>query len=197
MFCPECRAEHRPSFTRCADCDVDLVQELPVGLSGTEKTLRRTWSRRTEVLPKILVSCSERSPWQNPRSLAVSISPWARTVFLILHLSCLAGFQVSLSFRSRLSKENFLLNSKRNALLSCPNHLRVAPGMSAWSCPPAPFNGLGLGASFCNTLLFAGHSEGLIPEWTPVLARPGVGQSQFSHYFGWGCRPATTVLTNC
>src|SRR5713226_5000778 len=45
MFCPECRAEHRPGFTRCADCDVDLVQELPVELSGTEKTLQRTWSR--------------------------------------------------------------------------------------------------------------------------------------------------------
>ena len=28
MFCPECRAEYRPGFTRCSDCDVDLVQEL-------------------------------------------------------------------------------------------------------------------------------------------------------------------------
>jgi|ERR1700736_6717946 len=29
MFCPECKAEYRPSFTRCADCDVDLVATLP------------------------------------------------------------------------------------------------------------------------------------------------------------------------
>jgi hypothetical protein len=29
MFCPECKAEYRPGFTRCADCDVDLVWELP------------------------------------------------------------------------------------------------------------------------------------------------------------------------
>jgi hypothetical protein len=29
MFCPECRAEYRPGFTRCSDCDVDLVHELP------------------------------------------------------------------------------------------------------------------------------------------------------------------------
>lgn len=29
MFCPECRAEYREGFTRCADCDVDLVAELP------------------------------------------------------------------------------------------------------------------------------------------------------------------------
>src|SRR3981081_2511730 len=29
MFCPECRAEYRPGFTRCSDCDVDLVPEIP------------------------------------------------------------------------------------------------------------------------------------------------------------------------
>jgi hypothetical protein len=34
----------------------------------------------------------------------------------------------------------------------------------------------------------------LIPEWTSVLARPGVGQSWFSHYFGWGCRPVDRCL---
>lgn len=28
MFCPECRAEYRPGFTRCADCERDLVDEL-------------------------------------------------------------------------------------------------------------------------------------------------------------------------
>jgi|HubBroStandDraft_6_1064221.scaffolds.fasta_scaffold345108_1 hypothetical protein len=29
MFCPQCKAEYRPGFTRCADCDVPLVDELP------------------------------------------------------------------------------------------------------------------------------------------------------------------------
>jgi hypothetical protein len=29
MFCPECKAEYRPGFTRCADCDVDLLTNLP------------------------------------------------------------------------------------------------------------------------------------------------------------------------
>jgi len=29
MFCPECKAEYRQGFTRCADCEVELVAELP------------------------------------------------------------------------------------------------------------------------------------------------------------------------
>jgi len=29
MICPLCKAEYRQGFTRCADCDVDLVWELP------------------------------------------------------------------------------------------------------------------------------------------------------------------------
>jgi hypothetical protein len=29
MFCPRCNAEYRPGFTRCADCDVELVNEPP------------------------------------------------------------------------------------------------------------------------------------------------------------------------
>jgi hypothetical protein len=29
MFCPECKAEYRPGFTHCVDCDLDLVDALP------------------------------------------------------------------------------------------------------------------------------------------------------------------------
>ena len=28
MICPECETEYREGFTRCSDCDVDLVVEL-------------------------------------------------------------------------------------------------------------------------------------------------------------------------
>lgn len=31
MFCPSCRDEYRPGFTRCATCDVDLVESLDAG----------------------------------------------------------------------------------------------------------------------------------------------------------------------
>lgn len=29
MFCPQCKAEYRSGFARCADCGVELVWELP------------------------------------------------------------------------------------------------------------------------------------------------------------------------
>jgi hypothetical protein len=56
MYCPECKAEYRPGFTRCSDCDVDLVEalspsdnsaksELTDGYSGT---IKRVWSGKDE-----------------------------------------------------------------------------------------------------------------------------------------------------
>ena len=33
MFCPVCRDEYRPGFTRCATCDVDLVEIADAGVS--------------------------------------------------------------------------------------------------------------------------------------------------------------------
>jgi hypothetical protein len=35
MFCPQCKAEYRRGFSRCADCDVELVYELPAAALAT------------------------------------------------------------------------------------------------------------------------------------------------------------------
>jgi hypothetical protein len=29
MFCPKCRAEYRPGFSQCSDCELELIAELP------------------------------------------------------------------------------------------------------------------------------------------------------------------------
>ena len=38
MFCPECRAEYRPGFSHCSDCDVPLVERLPVTRGDSKRT---------------------------------------------------------------------------------------------------------------------------------------------------------------
>lgn len=39
MFCPVCRDEYRPGFTRCAGCDVDLVASLDARAAAPAPTL--------------------------------------------------------------------------------------------------------------------------------------------------------------
>jgi hypothetical protein len=51
MFCPECKAEYRRGFTRCSDCDVDLVPELgsPASSPGVrESNARVIWRGVTQ-----------------------------------------------------------------------------------------------------------------------------------------------------
>ncbi len=40
MFCPQCKAEYRQGFTRCADCDVELVHGLPEAEEGASNDMR-------------------------------------------------------------------------------------------------------------------------------------------------------------
>jgi hypothetical protein len=47
MFCPQCRAEYRPGFTRCSDCDIDLESELSESDIAAEK-LKRVWAGKDQ-----------------------------------------------------------------------------------------------------------------------------------------------------
>lgn len=38
MFCPQCQAEYLPPVRRCSDCDVPLVERLPVTHGDSEPT---------------------------------------------------------------------------------------------------------------------------------------------------------------
>jgi hypothetical protein len=55
MFCPECKVEYRPGFTRCCDCDVDLVGALSLADNSANEladrslgTIKRVWSGKDE-----------------------------------------------------------------------------------------------------------------------------------------------------
>src|SRR5712691_8006872 len=37
MFCPQCRTEYREGFFRCSDCDIPLVDQLPVDRPVTNR----------------------------------------------------------------------------------------------------------------------------------------------------------------
>jgi len=50
MFCPQCKNEYRAGFTRCSDCNVNLVHALP-----------------TNVNPATLVADSSRTIWTGDR----------------------------------------------------------------------------------------------------------------------------------
>ena len=43
MFCPECKAEYRPGFTHCSECDVDLVDELSAEKLPSDEELVLLW----------------------------------------------------------------------------------------------------------------------------------------------------------
>lgn len=49
MLCPECKATYRVGFTRCPDCDVDLVDSLPQqnpdsDTEFSEESLSKVWT---------------------------------------------------------------------------------------------------------------------------------------------------------
>jgi hypothetical protein len=45
MFCPQCKAEYRPGFTRCSDCGLDLVNDLPdANIPHTDEDFREVWA---------------------------------------------------------------------------------------------------------------------------------------------------------
>src|SRR5438552_6571009 len=56
MFCPQCKAEYRASFVRCSDCDVELVDHLPVQKPTTPPMPRSAFEPdRFEAEPELVV----------------------------------------------------------------------------------------------------------------------------------------------
>ena len=43
MFCPQCKAEYRDGFYRCADCDLELVSQLTPEAAEPESAVSLDW----------------------------------------------------------------------------------------------------------------------------------------------------------
>lgn len=59
MFCPECRAEYREGFTRCSDCDVPLVEELPPEIEPKDVELEKVFESSNPALLAMVKSVLE------------------------------------------------------------------------------------------------------------------------------------------
>ncbi len=83
MFCPKCDAEYIPGFTRCSDCDIDLVK-------STEAASQ--WRARQPQQQEDLV-CVYRATVRGRLPIAESLLRSADIPFVVLggHVQQLAG----------------------------------------------------------------------------------------------------------
>ena len=65
MFCPLCKAEYREGFTRCADCDVELVPVLeradPASEQASEEEVVLLWRGDDPVLFSALTAALQEA----------------------------------------------------------------------------------------------------------------------------------------
>jgi hypothetical protein len=178
MFCPVCKVEYRSGFTRCADCDVDLVQELPAEFVRTKtgkaiadngRAKSPTKSVATFVLHQFI------GMYGIPYTAPIVFSLVFKCLFLFGHtyprkafysiVSGLPYFPVQIVFALILG---WLLGRA----------LRHRSIVWVWVLP----------------LVILCYSVATYRVLIPTSVLASIGQSRFSHYFGWGCRPQNHCL---
>jgi len=189
MFCPICKVEYRSGFTRCTDCDVDLVEELP-----TELPEKNTDTSIADMRPT--QASVERS---RTKSLTKSVLTFGLHQFIGMYgIPFTAPLVFSLAFKlmflfghSYPQKTFYSIVSESPYFPVQINFafilgwllgrvLRHRSMVWVWVLPLA--------------ILCYSVATASVLNPTSVFASPGAGQSRFSHYFGWGCRPANHCL---
>lgn len=86
MWCAQCGQEYRPGFSRCSDCEFDLVDELPapaasvgnaddrVGHDLVEYDLAELTDEQTKTLELLFRGAHLAFGWEPPRRLVVATS---------------------------------------------------------------------------------------------------------------------------
>lgn len=189
MICPVCKVGYRSGFSRCTDCDADLVEGLP-----TESSEKNTD-----------ISIADTGPTPDSVERLRTKSPIKSVLTFSLHefigmygISFTAPLLLSLAF-----KLMFLFGHgyPQKTFYSIVSELPYFPVQII----VAFILGWLLGRVLLHRSMvwvwvlplailcyFVATASVLNP--TSVFASPGAGQSRFSHYFGWGCRPANRCL---
>ena len=186
MFCPVCKVEYRSGFSRCADCDVDLVEELSpsppeknADISVAHRTPQNSFERTKSVTKSVLTFGLHQfiGMYGIPYTAPIVFSLGFKFLFLFGHSYPRKVFY-SLVSESPYFPVQIIFALILGWLLG--RVLRNRSMVWVWVLPL--------------TILSYSvvTSRVLVP--TSVFAGPGAGQSWFSHYFGWGCRPADHCL---
>jgi hypothetical protein len=178
MFCPVCKVEYRSGFTRCADCDVDLVQALPAEFVKTKTEKAMSDNGRANSLTKSVATFVLHQfigMYGIPYTAPIVFSLVFKCLFLFGHtyprkafysiVSGLPYFPVQIVFALILG---WLLGRA----------LRHRSIVWVWVLP----------------LVILCYSVATYRVLIPPSVLASIGQSPFSHYFGWGCRPENHCL---
>jgi hypothetical protein len=110
MFCPECRAEYRAGFTRCSDCDVDLVQELSESDTRVRKA-RREWTTTPSTIKPIYGEGRKTVHWWALYKRQTGTWPWSSIAIHVLNWVVIlfgGGFLIWWAAEHHLSRWQFL-----------------------------------------------------------------------------------------
>src|SRR5215467_8736989 len=178
MFCPVCRVEYRSGFTRCTDCDVDLVEELPPEPVRTK-------------IEKAIVGKGQ------VKSRAKSVATFALHQFIGMYgIPYTAPIVFSLAFKCLLL---FGRSYPRRAFYAVVSGFPYFPVQIIF----ALILGWLLGRALRHRsivwvwvlpLVIVCYSVTTFRTLVPTSVLASIGQSRFSYYFGWGCRPENHCL---
>jgi hypothetical protein len=178
MFCPVCKVEYRSGFTHCTDCDVDLVQELPAAPARIEyeTAIADVWRGKSRTKSVVTFALHQ--------FIGMYGIPFTAPIVFSLGFKCLLLFGRSYpkrAFYSIVSETPYFPVQIIFAVILgwlLGRALRHRSIVWVWVLP--------LGILCYSVATF----RVLIP--TSMLAT--MGQSRFSHYFGWGCQPKDHCL---
>jgi hypothetical protein len=86
MFCPKCNSEYREGFTKCADCGIELVLELPINPEAEYVEwveMLSTFNNGDIAMLKSLLECENINYYFHGEYFN-AVRPWAQPAILMV-----------------------------------------------------------------------------------------------------------------